>query len=291
MRTTHLLLALLVVVVWGFNFITIRLALNEASPLLLNAIRFFFASIPAVFFIKPPAISFKQLMLYAFVMFMLQFSLLFIGINAGVPAGVASIILQVQAFFTLILAILFLGERPTIAQMIGGLIAFAGIGLVGFYSQGGMTLIGFIIIIFAAFAWGSGNFITKKLGQINMLSLVVWGSLISWPPLLLLAILIDGPDVVYQSIQNFSWISMLSILYISYCSTVFGFGVWNWLLGRYPLTTIAPFTLSVPVIAMLSASYFLDEPLYYWKIIAALLVIGGLCINIVSSSRRRTKVS
>jgi len=291
MRPIHLLLVLLVVAIWGFNFITIRLALNESSPFLLNALRFFFASIPAVFFIKPPAIPFKQLILYAAVMFMLQFSLLFIGIDIGVPAGVASLILQVQALFTLLLAVVFFGEKPTKGQFLGAAIAFAGIGLVGINSEGAMTLAGFIIIIFAAIAWGSGNLITKKMGKINMLSLVVWGSFLSWPPLLLVACIVDGPSVVWQNVQSFSWVAIISIIYISYFSTVLGFGTWNWLLGRYPLTTIAPFTLSVPVVAMLSASYLLDEPLYSWKIVAALLVIGGLCINILSAARRPANIS
>ena len=291
MRTIHLLLISWVVVIWGLNFIAIKWALNDMSPLLLNALRFLFASIPAVFFIKPQKIPLKQLLLYAVLMFMLQFSLLFTGIQAGIPAGVASLILQTQVFFTLLLAIIFLGEKPTIVQIFGGCVAFSGIALVAVNSPDGLTFLGFILIILAAITWGTGNFITKKMGQINMLSLVVWSSFLSWPPLLLLVILIDGPQVVWQSVQDISWLSLFSLLYISYAATLFGASAWSWLVSRYPLSMIAPFTLSVPVIALLSAGYLLDEPLHDWKIIAALLVIGGLCINIISAAVRNAKIS
>ncbi len=278
MPLSHLLAALLVILVWGFNFVVIKVGLEGISPLLLGFARFFLTSIPAVFFIKPPAAPFKRVIAYGLVMFALQFSLLFMGMYAGMSAGLASLILQLQVFFTAFLAVFFFKEKLHVWQIIGGLIAFGGIALVAMHLSATTTLSGFLLVIAAAASWAFGNVISKKIGKVDMVSLVVWGSLIAWPPLLGISLIVEGAPAVLNTFTHLTWASGGAVLYITYLSTLFGFGVWSWLLHHHPLGTIAPFTLLVPVFAILSSILVLHEPLEAWKIYAALLVIAGLCI-------------
>lgn len=281
MQPFHLLLALLVVLVWGFNFVVIKVGLEEIPPLLLGFARFFLTSIPAVFFIKRPTAPFKMIVWYGLIMFALQFSLLFMGMYAGVTPGLASLLLQLQVFFTVLLAMMFFSEKLRPWQIVGALVSFLGIALVAMNLSGSITFSGFVLVIAAAASWGAGNVISKKIGKVNMVSLVVWGSLIAWPPLLILSFVTEGFDKVFYTVQHLNWLSGGAVLYITYLSTLFSFGVWSWLLLHHPISTIAPFTLLVPVVGILSSALVLGEPLQSWKIFAALLVIAGLCVNLL----------
>lgn len=278
----HLFLVLLVVVIWGLNFIFVKLSLTELSPLLLCAVRFFLASVPAVFFIKPPATSWRLILMYGTFMFGLQFSLLFMGMYAGMPPGLASILAQVQVFFSIFMAGIFLKEFPTFWQILGALISFTGIGLVAFHLDHTATLSGFLLIMAAAAAWGYGNLITKKIGHVNMISLVVWGSLVACLPLLILSLIFEGRENFVHSFANLTWVGGFSVLYIVYLSTWAGYGLWNWLINHYNVASVAPFTLLVPFVAMFASVFFLHESFALWKLEAGLLVIIGLCINFLA---------
>lgn len=282
MLIRHFLLGLLVVLLWGFNFVVIKIGLTEISPLLLCTIRFFLASLPAIFF-KFPATSFHKVILYGLVMFAVQFALLFWGMHAGVTAGLAALLLQAQVFFTVILAIFFLGEKLKTFQALGSLISFGGLAFVATNIGGSVTTTGFLLLMAAAIAWSFGNIISKKIDKVNMLSLVTWSSLVAWPPLLAATLLLDGPTKTWLDLQNMTWISVGALLYITYGSTLLGFGIWNYLLHLYNLHIIAPFTLLVPIVAMISSMIVLHEPLHSWKIWASLLVIAGLSINFFGS--------
>ncbi|MBS0625390.1 MAG: EamA family transporter [Verrucomicrobia bacterium] len=281
MSISHLLLALLLILVWSFNFVAIREALNGLSPIFLTAARFFLTSIPAIFFIKPPKTSFKMLISYGLVMYGLQFALLFMGMYAGVAPGLASLLLQVHVFFSILLAILFFQEKLHLWQAIGALCSFGGIAWIGMHVGGSLTLGGVILVLGSAAAWGTGNILSKKIGQVNMLSLVIWGSLVAWPPLLILSLCVEGPAEIVQNLSHLSWTSLGSVLYIAYLSTLFGFGIWSWMLHRHPVSKVAPFTLAVPVFALFFSALLLHEPIQAWKITGGVLVIGGLCINLL----------
>lgn len=280
MTLLHFFLALLAIMIWGFNFVTIKLGLDGVSPLLFGFARFFLTSIPAVFFVKRPSIPFKMVLSYGLVMFALQFSLLFMGIKAGVTPGTASLLLQLQVLFAVLLAAVFLREKLHPWQISGILVSFTGIALVALHADGNMSWLGFSLVIGAAVSWSVGNVITKRMGQIDMFSLVVWGSLIAWPPLLALALITEGKDQVMSTFQNLNWLSGGSILYIAYLATLLAFTIWNKLLRLYPLGTIAPFTILAPIVGILSSVLVLDEPLQSWKIWAGILVTLGLCINL-----------
>jgi O-acetylserine/cysteine efflux transporter len=278
----HLLLALLVVFVWGGNFIFVKLGLNEMPPLLLCSMRFLLASIPAILFIKPPAAPFRMVVLYGIIMFGMQFALLFLGMYAGMPPGLASILVQVQVFFSILFAAFALKEIPTFWQIIGGLISFCGIGLVALHLDHHATLAGFLLIISGAASWGIGNLITKRLAHVNMMSLIVWGSFVAFFPLMLLSLLFEGPSLIIHTFTHISWVGILSVAYIVYFSTWIGYGVWNYLICRYHVSVVVPFTLLVPIVAILSSVIFLHEPFQKWKLAAGLLVITGLCINFLA---------
>lgn len=281
MPITHLLLALLVVAVWGFNFVVIKIGLEDISPLLLCALRFFLSAFPAIFFVKRPNTPFKLVMAYGLIIFVMQFSFLFVGLYLGMPAGLASLVLQTHVFFTILLAVLFLGELPDRWQIIGAIVAFCGIAIVAMNLSREVTISGFVLIIGAAISWGVGNFISKKMGRVNVFSLIVWGSIVALPPFMLLSLCIEGPSGILSSMHHISLLSSLAVIYIVYASTWLGYGIWNWLLSQYPVATVAPFTLLVPIFGMLSSALVLGEPLESWKITAGLLVMTGITINLI----------
>ncbi|HAU2083138.1 TPA: EamA family transporter, partial [Legionella pneumophila] len=283
MPFAHLLLALLVVFVWGINFIFVKISLEEFSPLLLCAVRFLLASVPAVFFIKPPAVPFKIIAGYGLIMFALQFALLFIGLRVGMTPGVASLLMQVQVFFSMFFAIIFLGEQPQVGQIIGALISFIGIGVVALHFDHNVSLMGFLCILAAAASWGIGNLITKKIHSVNLIAVIVWSSFVACLPMFILSLVFEGPASFVTTYEHMTWKGIFSVLYIVYISTWVGYGVWNWLISRYPVGMVVPFTLLVPVVGILSSVLILREPFYLWKLVAGLLVISGLCINLLTT--------
>lgn len=281
MRPYHMLLTLLLTVIWGCNFVVVSVGLGDIPPLLFCTLRFLFASIPAVFFIKKPAVAWPYLILYGVVMFALQFGFMFEGIRLGAPPGLSSLLAQTQVFFTLILAGVLFHEKPTKIQITGALIAFSGVVLVIMTSGNHIPLLGLFFVLCSAVAWGVGNLITKKIGQVNRMSLVAWGCLIALVPMLVMSLATEGATQMITCIQTLSLTNGFAIAYIVYLSTWLGYGIWGFLLTQYPVATVVPFTLLVPVFGMLSSIIFLGEPMQSWKIAAATLIVLGLMINLL----------
>jgi O-acetylserine/cysteine efflux transporter len=243
MRPRHLLLALSIVLIWGVNFAIIKLGLRQVSPLALGVMRFFLAAFPWVFFIKRPNVPLSMIAAYGLLIFALQFGFLFTGMKIGMSAGLSSLILQLQVFFTIGLSMTLLGERPTSWQLVGAVLAFSGVGMVALHIGGDVTMVGLLLLIAAAAAWGGGNVVSKQISQRaaaapNVLGLVVWGSLFALPPLLAVALVLD-PQHFVSSFTGLDWVSVGSIAYIVYLSTLFGFAAWSGLLARYPVSTVA----------------------------------------------------
>jgi O-acetylserine/cysteine efflux transporter len=274
-----LLLALLVITVWGVNFVAIRWAVDEVPPLLLSALRYVAAAIPAVFFIRRPQVGIGILVAYGFSIGVLQFGLLFVAINLGMPAGLSSLVMQLQVFFTILLAVFFLRERLHPMQLLGGVVAFAGMGAIGAERLDGAALLPLLMTVAAALFWGIGNIITKKAGRIDMLAFVVWASLVPPLPLLGLSLLLEGPGAASQALQAVTWRGVMSLLFIAYGATLFGYGIWSLLLSRYAANIVAPFTLLVPIVGMASAMVLLGETISALEIAGSLLVFAGLLIN------------
>lgn len=280
MKPLDILLVLVVVVIWGVNFVVINVGLRDLPPILFSACRFIGAAFPLIFFLKRPAVPWRLLIGLATFQFAFQFPLLFTGLKLGFPPGLTSLVIQLQVLFTMLLAVVLLGERPHRAQIIGGLIALSGMALVAVKLDGKPTLIGFVLVLAAALCWGTGNIFTKKIGKVEPLALVVWASLLAIPPLLVTSYFAEGFAAWQQAATDLNWRAVGAILFQSYPNTIIGYGIWSLLMRKYPAATIAPFALLVPVTGMISASVFVDEPLQWWKLAAAALVIGGLAINI-----------
>ena len=283
MKPRHLLLALVIVFFWGVNFAIIKLGLRQISPLGLGVIRFVLAAFPWIFFIRRPPIPLSSLSLYSLLIFALQFGFLFTGMKVGVSAGLASLVMQLQVFFTIGFAVLFLAERPTRWQLLGALFAFAGIAVVAANLGGDVTLAGLSLLILGAMAWGGGNIVSRVIsmrhGAINVLGLVCWGSLFAAPPLLAVALALD-PQGLAGSFSGLDWTSLGAIAYLVYISTLFCFGAWSLLLSLYPVATVAPFTLLVPVFGFLGSAVLLGEAIQPWKLLASALIIAGLILNV-----------
>lgn len=280
MSPRDLILALFVVAVWGVNFVAIRWGVDEVAPLLMTALRYLLAALPAVFFICRPAVSWTILIGYGFAIGVAQFGLLFVSIKLGMPAGLSSLVMQLQAFFTIGLAVLFLGERPRPVQWLGAAVAFAGIGAIALERLDGAALIPLLMTIAAAFFWGVGNIVTKRAGQIDMLGFVVWSALVPPIPLLALSLLFEGPGAIPAAMQNLSLIGASSLLFISYGATLFGYGTWSMLLSRYPAGLVAPFSLLVPIAGIGSAALLLGEAISGIEIAGSVLVFAGLLLNV-----------
>lgn len=288
MTLRDILTALAVVVIWGVNFVVIKLGLRDLPPMLFSALRFGFAALPLVFFIKPPRTSLKLVVIFGMFQFAIQFTLLFTGIKLGLPAGLASLVVQLQAFFTIGLAVLLLGERPQPVQLLGALIALGGMGVVAANLEARATLIGFALVVLAGLSWAVANIASKRMGKtadggaaapVSALSLMVWASVVATPPLLLASWLFEGEAAWRLAAHNFSWHTLWAVLFQAYPNTLLGFGIWSMLMRKYPTATIAPFSLLVPVAGMVSAAIVLGESLQWWKVAAGLLVLGGLALN------------
>jgi O-acetylserine/cysteine efflux transporter len=275
-----MLLVLAVVVVWGVNFVFIRWGVDEVPPLLLTALRYVVAVLPAIFFVKRPAVSIGLLVAYGLAVGLGQFGLLFSAIKLGMPAGLSSLVIQLQAFFTILLAVLFLGERPRPSQLFGAAIALCGIGLIAAERLGGAALLPFAMTIAAGACWGVANLITKKAGKIDMLGFVVWSSLVPPIPLYLLSLLLEGPGAVPLALSQITFVGVGSLLFIGWVSTVFGYGAWSVLLGRYPASTVAPFTLLVPIAGIASTAVLLGERITGIEMWGSALVFCGLLLNV-----------
>jgi len=283
MKRQHLLLALLVVVVWGINFVVIRWGLDELPPMLLAALRFVFVAFPAILFIRPPKLPLKWLLGYGLTISFGQFALLFMSMYLGMPAGLASLVLQAQALFTLLFAVLLLGESWSAKQVLSLTVAATGLTLLASETGStGVPLIAFLLTIAAASAWGLGNIINRKISQfkdVDLLAVVVWAGLIPIIPFLILSYTFEGQELIMTSLSSISWKSVVSIAYLALFATLFGYGSWAFLLKRYPASEVAPLTLMVPVTGLISAWLLLGETLSMVQIAGILVVLAGLALN------------
>ncbi|MEJ7137091.1 EamA family transporter [Amphibiibacter pelophylacis] len=288
MTPRQLLLALIVVVLWGLNFVVVKLGLQGVPPLLLAALRFVLVAFPAVLFVPRPPVAWRWLLAYGLTISFGQFALLFSALALGMPSGLASLVLQSQAFFTLGLSVLWLGERIRPLQLAGLAVAVVGLLLISEGSlQGGhpVPLIGLLLTLGAAAMWGTGNIVTKKIGPVPVLGLVVWGALVPIGPFVLLSLLLEGPTAIAHSLTHLSLGSVGVVIYLALAATLIGYSLWGRLLGELPTASVAPLTLLVPVIGLSAGWVVLDEALRPLQIAGAGVVMAGLVINMLPRRR------
>lgn len=277
----HLLLALAIVAVWGTNFTVIRIALDDLPALTLAVLRFSLAFAPACLFIRRPAVPVRELAAYGLFIGLGQFGLLYIAMEGDISPGLASLVLQMQVFFTIGLSMLLSGERLVGYQWAALSLAVAGIVLIATRTDGATTVAGLGMALGAAASWGCGNIVSRRASGVNMLAYVVWSSAFAVPPLVVLTLLFDGPTTVWQSVVAADAPTWVAVGWQSVGNSLFGYGAWAWLLARHPAAAITPMALLVPVFGMAAAAVWLDEPLPAWKLEAAALVMAGLALNVV----------
>lgn len=280
MPLRHVLLALLVVAIWGFNFVIIKLSVEALPPILAAALRFAAAALPAALFIRPPKTHWWLVVAYGLSFGFALYAFLNVSIAWGMPAGLSSIVLQTQAFFTMLMAFLLLGERPSRFQLLGAAIAFGGIAVIASERLGGAGLLPLSLTLLAAISWGLANVLTKKAGRINALAFTVWGALAAPLPLLLMSIWVEGWPAIEAALSNFSWADAGLIAFLAYPATLLGGAIWSWLLTRHPASVVAPFTLLVPITGLASGYLVLGETVSQTEIAGAALVIAGLVVTL-----------
>lgn len=277
--------ALGVVVIWGVNFAVMKYALLEITPMLLGLLRFIWAGLPALV-VKRPAVPWRYIVAYGLAQGVGQFGILFVAIAAGMGAGIASLVLQTQAFFTLILAAVVLGERAQRAQWLGLLLATAGLGLIATSHGAGpdqMTLLGFLLTIAAAFMWAISNLIVRHASRVapgyDALGFVVWTSLVAAPCFLILVGAVDGFDVAWPMLMKMSLAGWAASAYLGIFSTLIGYTLWTALLKRHAPGRVAPFSLLVPVVGLSTAALTFGEWLTPMQWLGASGVLCGLIVN------------
>jgi O-acetylserine/cysteine efflux transporter len=280
MAPRDIFLALAIVVVWGVNFMAIKWGVAEVPPLLLSSLRYIVATLPAIFFVKRPQAAIGMLIAYGCFVGVGQFGLLFSAIHLGMPAGLASLVLQLQTFFTIGLAVLLLGERPRGAQLFGALVALVGIGIIAVEKLEGAAIWPLLMTVLAAGSWAIANIVVKKLGKVDMFAFVIWSSLVPPIPLFLLSLTFEGPGAIPLALSHITWLGIGSLLFVGWISTDFGYGAWSLLLGRYPASTVAPFTLLVPIIGLSTGAVILGEAMTGLDWLGSALVFVGLLLNV-----------
>jgi len=284
-RDVALLVA--VALIWGFNFVPIRWALDVVPPFALAATRFFLAAVPMVFFVPRPRIPLRWIALYGLLIGVGQFGLLFLSIQLGLAAGLASLLAQLQVFATIGLSALLLHDRTTPGQLAGATVAGVGIALLVVDKlAGGATgsLLSLMLILASAGLWAVANVVAKHIGreyEPGGFSLVVWSSLFSPLPLAAISFVGEGGTAGLASVLTAGPLVWASIAFIVIGATLFGFAIWNRMLQRYTAASVTPFALIVPVAGLASAYVLLNETLSVLELGGALLILLGLAVAVV----------
>ena len=289
MPAKDILAALIVILAWGVNFVVIKVGLQEIPPFLLGCLRFLLVAM-AAFFVPRPAVSWRLLILFGMTLSVGQFAFLFTAMTVGMSAGLASLVLQSQAFFTVLIAAVLLGEKVRLQHIVGMTIAAIGLGLIEFGAHAGnVTALGFILTLAAAFCWACGNIVVKYTGKVDVLGLVVWGAVVPPLPFLLLSWTFEGKEAIYRSFADMSLLGVGALIYLALMATTLGYVLWAKLLTRHPVSKIAPLSLLVPVVGLISAMVLLDERLSPAQWLGCLVVVVGLAVNTFGArfARRR----
>ncbi len=284
-------LAVLVVVIWGTNFVVVDEGLDGVPPLLFVAMRFVVVLLPAVFLVKRPAARWQDVALVGAFMSFGQFGLLYLALAAGMPPGLASLVLQAQVLFTVLIATLSLGERPTRRQVVAIGIGAVGLAVVGFGRSATTPLVALLLTLAAALSWAIGNVLSRRIRSASGLSLTVWSAVWVPVPMFLLSLVVDGPDEVGHALTHLPATAIWATFYTAYLASLVGYGTWNLLLGRHPAAAVVPFALLVPVVGMLAAWLVQGEtPNLAETVGGVLLLVGVAATTLRTRTRARETV-
>ena len=280
-----LLRALAVVVIWGLNFVVMKIGLQGIGPMLLGALRFAAAALPFLLFVSWPKLPWRYVVAYGLAQGLGQFGFLFLGLQMGMTAGMASVVMQTQAFFTLLLAVPVLGERARWSQGLGLLVALGGLVLIATAhgeGPGQMTLAGFVLTLSAAFMWAVSNLVARlasRVADYDPFPFIVWSSVFPIVPFLGLALWMDGASGVWAQVAGLSLSAVLAVLFLAWLATLLAYTLWTQLLKRHPAGRVTPFSLLVPVVGLWAAWVFFDELPLFQQWLGTGAVLMGLVVN------------
>ena len=290
MHSRDRLLALLVAVCWGLNFPATALALQHFPPLFLVALRFALVAIPTILLVPRPQVKLRWLIGTGLGIGVLQFAFLYLGMAAGMPSGLASLVLQASAPFTVLLAGIFLAERISRRQVIGILLAVAGLATIAVHRGETAALLPVVLTLAGGLGWAIGNVCSRKAAAPNPLHLTLWMSVVPPLPVLAVSLYVEGPRRIGQALSTAftpqALPAVLGLLYIVLIATLLGYGIWNTLLARYPSSSVAPFSMLVPIVGVLSSWALFGEVIDGVEALAGVAVVGGVLIGSLPLRRR-----
>ena len=286
--------ALAVILIWGMNFVATKLALVDFTPFQLGAARFLLTAFPLIFWVRPPAVGLRWLLLYSVFQGLGQFGLLFFSLRVGMTAALAAVLMQTQVFVTALLAMAVLGERIPRPQRVG--LALAACGVVCFViaavapgASKAVTLLGLCLNLLAASMWACSNIVVRRIQAdgraYSPLALVVWSGLLSGIAFVFVSHLFDEPALRWQwtGAPLSHW---LAVLYVGWIANVLGYWLWTVLLSRHPANRVAPFSLAIPVVGLLAGIALLGEQVSAWQWAGAAFVMSALIFVLRSGHRR-----
>ena len=286
MQKKHLTLAVLVTAIWGLNFPVTKLGLAAIDPLLLTALRFTLAALPWVFFVKRPPIAIKWLAAYGLIFGVAMWALINLGIEWGVPPGTAALLIQFSAFFTMGWGVLLFREHLSLRQMLGMGLAVLGLVSIILASPGHGTTLGYGLLLVSAFSWSVGNVIIKQSKVREMFAFVVWASVFPPIPLLALTWLAHGTAPFAALATQFEWVAVFSLLFQVYAATHFCYWGWNLLLREYPVSTVAPLSLLIPVFGIAGSMLMLGHRVGFSEGVSMVLILSALAVGLIKGPWR-----
>ncbi len=280
MKPLHVVLAVLITAIWGVNFSVIKLGLATVDPFILAGIRFSLCALPAIFFIRKPEVPWRYIIGYGLVFGIGLWGVVNLGIKAGLSAGIASLVLQFSAFFTILLGGWVFKEALTRFQVLGMLIALAGLLCIIKISDGSASLTGVLLVLVGAASWSVANIINKKASTKDVFGFLVWSSAFAPIPLFALDYAVNGSAGYTALVSQVNTTAVLSILFQVYPNTLFAYWIWNSLLKTYPVSTVAPLSLLVPIFGMLGSVVVFNESVPVSKVLAVVLIVLGLAVGL-----------
>jgi O-acetylserine/cysteine efflux transporter len=304
----HIALAVLVAVIWGANFVVIDLGLGDLPPTLFVALRFVVVLVPAIALVPRPQVPWRDVVAVGLFMSLGQFALLYTALSVGMPAGLASLVLQAQVVLTVLIASLALRERPSPAQVVGIAVGAVGLVVVAAGRAATTPLVGLVLVVAAATSWAVGNVAARRsAGRAQVgdaghgtarpsgfgpgLSMTVWSALVVPLPLFALAVALDGADVVGHALTHLTLPAVLSTLYTAWLASLVGYGIWNTLLARHRAAAVVPYTMLVPVVGLSTAWLVQGEAPNAWEATGGALLLLGVAVTtgVLDPRRRRPR--
>ena len=291
LRPRELALALVVVAIWGTNFVVIEAGLRELPPMTFVLLRFVFSAFPFLLFIARPRVPWRYLAAYGLLLGPGQFGLLFHAMREDITPGLASLVIQSQVFFTMAASMWLFRERLPLRAAAGALLGIAGLAVIGMHLDAGITARGLAGVLGAGACWGAANIVVKQASRtaasrVDPLAFVVWSSVFAIPPLLLLVAWMEGVTPASHALTSASLGAWAAVAWQVLGNTLFAFAAWGWLLTRYDAAAVAPYALLVPVFGMGASTLLLGEPMQAWKVLAAGMVLAGIGLGTLPGRRR-----